>query len=109
MMKLNGISQLQSKLRRNATMDDVKDVVTSNSAQMTRNSQRLAPVDTSNMKNNTLQFTENDGLTGGTRVHTDYGAYVDKGTRFMAARPFIGDSFELQSEIFKKEMDTLTK
>lgn len=109
MVQFTGLDALQAKLRRNATMDDVQMVVRSNSGELARNAQRLAPVDTSKMKNATLMFLENRNMTGGVRVHTDYAAYVDQGTRFMHKRPFVGDSFTLQAQKFKQDIYMLMK
>ena len=71
-MKITGIDALQNKLRKNATLDDVKQVVKSNTANMNKNMQNLAPVDTGNMKRSiTSEFTD-VGFTGTTGPHTDY-------------------------------------
>ena len=40
-VKVVGIERVVGKLRKNATMDDVKNVVKSNVTEMTRNAQRL--------------------------------------------------------------------
>lgn len=108
-MKLNGASKLRTALRRNATMQDVKDVVHSNSAEMTRNAQRLARTDTGFMKNNTLQFIEDNGMTGGVRSYAHYAIYNDLGTRFMSGNGFIKNPYEIQSAMFVREMEMLTK
>lgn len=58
-MKITGIDALQKKLRKNATLDDVKYVVKSNTVSMNKNMQKLAPVDTGNMKRSiTSEFTD---------------------------------------------------
>ena len=109
MISFKGLDELQAKLKDNVSIDDVKRVVKDNSVQLTNNAQRLAPTDTGHMKSMTQMFTEDGGLTGGVRSHTNYAGYVDKGTRFMSARPFIGDSFRLQVEKFKRDMEMLVK
>ena len=78
-MKITGIDALQKKLRKNATLNDVKHVVKSNTVSMNKNMQNLAPVDTGNMKRSiTSEFTDG-GLTGTTIPHTDYAGYVEYG------------------------------
>ena len=70
-MKITGIDALQNKLRKNATLDDVKHVVKSNTTNMNKNMQNIVPVDTGNMKRSiTGEFTDG-GLTGTTGPHTD--------------------------------------
>ena len=109
MVQFSGLEALQDKLRRNAPLLDVQMVVRSNGAELTRNAQALAPVDTSRMKNATLMFLEDGNMTSGVRVHTNYAGYVDKGTRFMSAKPFVGNSFNLQALNFKREINMLMK
>lgn len=108
-MKITGIDALQKKLRENATLDDVKHVVKSNTANMNKNMQNLAPVDTGNMKRSiTSDFTDG-GLTGRTQPHTDYAGYVEYGTRFQAAQPFVKPTFDVQKKAFKNDLERLTK
>ena len=106
-VKVVGIERVVGKLRKNATMDDVKNVVKSNVTEMTNNAQRLSPVDTGFLKGSiTLNI---GGLEGSTDVGAHYGGYVNNGTRFMGARPFLTNAFELQRENFRREMKMLVK
>ncbi|WP_170275137.1 HK97-gp10 family putative phage morphogenesis protein [Lactococcus lactis] len=108
-MKITGIDALQKKLMKNATLDDVKYVVKSNNANMNKNMQDLAPVDTGNMKRSiTSEFTDG-GFTGTTGPHTDYDGYVEYGTRFQAAQPFVKPAFDVQKKVFKNDLERLTK
>lgn len=106
-VKVVGVERVVGKLRKNATMDDVKNVVKSNVSEMTNNAQRLAPVDTGHLKGSTIA-TIGD-LEGSTDVGAHYGGYVNNGTRFMGARPFLTNAFELQAENFRREMEMLVK
>ena len=108
-MKITGIDALQKKLRKNATLADVKHVVKSNTSIMNKNMQKLAPVDTGNMKRSiTSDFTDG-GLSGTTGPHTDYAGYVEHGTRFQAAQPFVKPAFDVQKKVFKNDLERLTK
>lgn len=108
-MKISGIDALQKKLRKNATLDDVKHVVKSNILSMNKNMQNLAPVDTGNMKRSiTSEFTDG-GFTGTTEPHTDYAGYVEYGTRFQAAQPFVKPAFDAQKKVFKNDLERLLK
>ena len=106
-VKVVGIERVVGKLRKNATMDDVKNVVKSNVTEMTRNAQRLAPVDTGHLKGSVVASIAD--LEGSTDVGAHYGRYVNDGTRFMGARPFLTSSFDLQAENFRREMKMLVK
>ena len=106
-VKVVGVERVVGKLRKNATMDDVKNVVKSNVVEQTNKAQRLSPVDTGFLKGS---ITANiGGLEGSTDVGAHYGGYVNNGTRFMGARPFLTDAFELQRENFRREMEMLVK
>lgn len=108
-MKITGIDALQKKLRENATLDDVKHVVKSNTVSMNKNMQNLAPVDTGNMKRSITSELTDGGLTGTTQPHTDYAGYVEYGTRFQAAQPFVKPTFDVQKKVFKNDLERLTK
>lgn len=106
-IKVVGVERVVGKLRKNATMDDVKNVVKSNVTEMTRNAQRLAPVDTGHLKGSIVASI--DDLEGSTDVGAHYARYVNDGTRYMGARPFLTSSFDLQAENFRREMKMLVK
>lgn len=109
-MKLNGVDELQKKLRKNATLSDVKFIVKSNGSDMNRNSQRLAPVDSGYLKRNITQEISADGLKSTVEPkNVDYAGYVELGTRFQEAKPFMKPAFDVQKKIFKNDLDRLTK
>lgn len=39
----------------------------------------------------------------------DYAPYVEFGTRFMLAQPYLGPAFQKQLPIFKKDLSKLVK
>ena len=47
-VSLKGVSELTMKLKSNANMKDVKQIVKQNTAELTQGAQRKAPVDTGN-------------------------------------------------------------
>lgn len=109
-MKLNGVNSLRKKLRKNATMADVKHVVKSNGSKMTQNSQRLAPVDTGFLKRNIKQNIDDGGLTSTTKPeNVEYAAYVEYGTRFQTKQPYIKPSFDAQKKVFINDLERLMK
>ena len=108
-IKLVGVEAIQGKLRKNVTLTDVKRVVATNGAELTRNSQRLAPVDTGKLAGSINLSLEDGGLTAVTRDGVNYGIYNDLGTRFMAGNGFMTSSFNLQATKFKRDMEMLVK
>ena len=107
--KLVGVEAIQGKLRKNVTLKEVKQVVTTNGAEMTRNAQRLAPVDTGRLAGSINLSIEDGGMTAVTRDGVNYGVYNDLGTRFMSAQPFMTPAHNLQAKKFKSDMDKLVK
>lgn len=106
-IKIVGIEKLQKKLKQNVRMDDVKRVVHKNGASMQMKAQRNAPVDTGYLKRSIgLEFTDG-GMTAEVEPAAEYGPYVELGTRFMEAQPYLKPAFEEQSKEFRKDMQKL--
>lgn len=106
-VEIVGVEKVTGKLRKNATMNDVKMVVRSNVSDMTKNAQRFSPVDTGFLKGSIVASIAD--LEGSTDVGAHYGGYVNNGTRFMGAQPFLTNAFELQRGNFRREMEMLVK
>ena len=107
--KLVGVEAIVDKLRKNVTLTEVKQVVATNGAEMPRHAHRLAPVDTGRLAGSINLSIEDGGMTSVTRDGVDYGKYVDLGTRFMSAQPFMTPAYNLQAKKFKRDMEMLVK
>lgn len=108
-VKIQGADKVIAKLAKNILKDEAKKIVKSNGSQLTRNAQRLAPVDTSALKNSITQDIQGGGLESKTSAGVHYAGYVEYGTRFMSANPYMGNAFELQATKFQREMQALMK
>ncbi len=106
-VKLTGVKELQGKLKKNATLDDVKRIVKYNGAQLQTNAQRKAPVDTGNLKRSIGISMKDKGMTAEVEPTAEYAPYVEYGTRFMNAQSFVGPAFYDQEEKFKKDLKRL--
>ena len=108
-IKIVGMEKLQKKLKKNVRLDDVKRVVRHNGAGMQEKAQRNAPVDTGTLKRGIgLEITDN-GMSAEVNPTADYSAYVELGTRFMEAQPYLKPAFDEQKEKFKKDMKKLVE
>ena len=107
--KLRGKNELIGALKERAEMADVKNVVKMNTSEMHRKAQRLVPVDTGNLRRMTGIEFENEGMTGRVQAATNYASYVEYGTRFMDAQPFIRPAFHKQKPQFEADMRRLMK
>ncbi len=108
-IKVVGIEKLQKKLKKNVQMEDVKRVVRHNGAEMQEKAQRNAPVDTGTLKRSIgLEITDS-GMAAEVEPTAEYAPYVELGTRFMEAQPYLKPAFDDQKEKFKKDMKKLVK
>ena len=108
-IKIVGLEKLQKKLKQNVQMEDVKKVVRHNGAEMQAKAQQKAPVDTGYLKRSIgIEFTDG-GMTAEVEPTADYAPYVELGTRFMEAQPYLGPAFNEQKEKFKKDMKKLVE
>ncbi len=112
-MKLRGADQLIGVLKKKATLDDVKDVVKLNGSEMQRGMMRKASFtqgyQTGTTKRSIKLTFEDGGFTARVGPTTDYSWYLEKGTRFMAAQPFVGPAFYPQRTKFINDMKRLMK
>ena len=108
-VKLVGAEKIVGKLRKNVNLSDVKRVVATNGAELTRNSQRLAPVDTGRLAGSINLSLEVGGMTAVTRDGVNYGVYNDLGTRYRTGTGFMTSSYNLQASKFKRDMEMLVK
>ena len=108
-IKLTGVRELQKKLKQNATLDDVKQVVKHNGSELQTKAQRNAPVDTGNLKRSIGLGIRDSGMTAEVEPAAEYAPYVEFGTRFMNAQPFVGPAFHEQEEKFRKDLKKLVE
>lgn len=108
-VKIIGIEKIQKKLRQNVQMADVKKVVRHNGAEMQAKAQQNAPVDTGTLKRSIGIEITDGGMTAEVKPTADYAPYVELGTRFMEAQPYLGPAFNEQKEKFKKDMKKLVE
>ena len=112
-IRIEGLDKLQKALKDNVTMDDVKKVVRHNGAEMQRKIQAKADFKKGYQTGTTkrsigLEFTDS-GFTAEVEPKTEYSPYLEYGTRFMDAQPFVRPGYYEQKEKFKRDMDKLVR
>lgn len=112
-IKLEGLDKLQKALKENVTMDDVKRVVRQNGSQLQRKTQNNADFTKGYQTGQTkrsigLEITDG-GFAAEVEPTTEHSPYLEYGTRFMEAQPFVGPAFNEQKEQFKRDMQRLTR
>lgn len=112
-LKVDGLEELQKALKDNVKMDDVKRVVRYHGAALQKNMQGKADFkmgyQTGQTKRSIGLEIQDDGFTAEVGPETDYSPYLEYGTRFMEAQPFVRPSFDHQKGLFKKDMQKLMK
>ena len=108
-IKIVGLEKLQKKLKQHVQMEDVKKVVRHNGAEMQAKAQQKAPVDTGYLKRSIGIECTDGGMAAEVEPTDDYAPYVELGTRFMEAQPYLGPAFNEQKEKFKKDMKKLVE
>jgi len=104
-----GADVLIKQLKANANVDDVKKAVKLNTSEMQQKAQRYAPVDTGNLKRSIgFDLTEKN-LNGHVGATAEYAPYVNYGTRYMTAQPFLTRAFNEQKQLFVKDLKRLMK
>ncbi|MDD3230027.1 MAG: HK97 gp10 family phage protein [Oscillospiraceae bacterium] len=118
-IRVEGIDALAGVLKKNATLDDVRRAVR-------KNGRELQGVMVKNSGESTFCrgfFTgalkqdvsaqgfklKDGGLTACVGSTKAYGPYLEFGTRFMAAEPFVKPSLDVQAPIFESDMRKLVK
>lgn len=124
-IKVEGLKELEKALKSNVTLDDVKRVVKHHGAKLQERMQSKADFkkgyQTGTTKRSIGIELEDEGFTaivgpGDTPLNpqsglsaTEYSPYVEYGTRFMEAQPFVRPAWNEQKELFKKDMQKLVK
>ena len=112
-ISITGLDKLEKALKENVTMNDVKRVVRTNGSQLQRLMQSNADFTQGYQTGATkrsigLEITDG-GFTAEVGPETEYSPYLEYGTRFMQAQPFVKPSLDEQERKFKSDMAKLVR
>lgn len=108
-LEYKGIDSLVAHLQTAAKMEVVKAVIKSNTAEMNEKMQRGAPVDTGYLRRSINMKLIDGGYAGVVGPTANYAPYLEYGTRYMSARPFVRPAFNYQKVKFMAEMKALVR
>ena len=112
-IEIKGLDKLERQLKKNVSLNDVKRVVRHNGAQLQQKIQRNAEFEKGYQTGRTKESVGLDivdsGMTAESGPATDYAPYVERGTRFMDAQPFVEPALEEQEKKFQSDMQKLVK
>ena len=112
-IKIVGLDKLEKQLRKNATLNDVKKVVRMNGMGLQQKIQDNADFKKGYQTGETkrsvgLEITDG-GMTAESGPTTEYSPYLEYGTRFMDAQPFVKPALDEQEAKFQVDMKKLVK
>ena len=112
-IKVTGLDKLQKQLKKNVTLDDVKKVVRHNGselqAKIQQNAEFTKGYQTGTTKRSVGLEIVDDGFTAESGPKTEYAPYLEYGTRFMDAQPFVKPAHNEQKKKFKSDMQKLVR
>jgi HK97 gp10 family phage protein len=112
-IKVTGLKELEKALKENATLDDVKRVVRHNGSQLQKRMQGKADFrkgyQTGQTKRSIGLEIKDSGFTAQVGPETEYSPYLEYGTRFMEAQPFIKPAYDEQKKKFVRDMKKLAR
>lgn len=118
---VTGVNALSEKLKKNATMEDVKRVVKTNTVELEKTMKQKAQfkghydgngnfVSPTGMTRRSINSTiAASGMLGKVGPHTEYAPYLEFSTRFMSAQPFVGPAYRMIRKQFLNDMERLVK
>ena len=110
-IRLDGLSHLSKALQQKtkSITPDLERIVKRHGAALQQKAMRAAPVDTGTLKRSITLDISFTGLTATIAPHTDYASYVEYGTRYMDAQPYMRPSYNAQLPLFKADISKLVK
>ena len=88
---------------------EIGRVVKANTAELQQKEMRSVPVDTGFLKRSILLTMKDNGLTGVVEPTATYATFVEFGTRFMAAQPYVRPNYDAQAKQFIQDMQKFVK
>lgn len=112
-IEVMGLKELEKKLKDNCTMNDVKRVVRQNGSELQDKMQDKADFTRGYATGETkgsigLNIIEG-GFTAEVGPTTEYSEYLEYGTRFMTAQPFVAPALDEQKKQFLSDMEDLVR
>lgn len=112
-LKVEGLDELRKSLKDKVTLDDVKRVVRHHGSGLQTRMQNEADFKMGYQTGTTkrsigLEITDS-GFSASVGPETEYAPYLEYGTRFMDAQPFVKPAYDAQKAKFKRDMQKLVK
>lgn len=111
--KIEGLDKLEKKLKDNIKLERIKQTVRQNGDELkekiNKNAEFTKGYQTGTTKRSVDVSYKDNGFTAESGAKTEYAEYLERGTRFMDAQPFVKPAFDAQKIKFKRDMDKITR
>lgn len=108
-VELKGDKELQKMLERCKSKEKIKACVMKSGATLQEYAQGNAPVDTGNLKRSIGLSMKDGGMTAEVKPSAEYAPYVELGTRFMSAHPYLRPALETAGAEFKANVEKVVR
>ena len=112
-IRITGLDKLEKQLKENVTLNDVKRVVKRNGSQLQKKMERKADFTKGYQSGTTKRSIGGEivdgGFTANVGTETEYSPYLEYGTRFMEAQPFVKPALDEQEKQFKSDLQELVR
>lgn len=110
-IEIRGAAELKNAMIKKAAFGVAKKMMRYHVAEIQKEAQRLVRVDTGHLKRSisTDISTQEDDIVGVVRAGADYAGYQEKGTRFMAAKPYLKPAYNKQKPQFLRDLKRLQR
>lgn len=112
-IKVVGMDKLEKQLKKNATLGKARQIVKKHGADLQKAIQENADFEkgyqTGTTKRSVGLDISESGMTAESGPTTEYSEYLEYGTRFMKAQPFIKPALKEIEPKFKEDMKKLVK
>lgn len=108
-MVFTGLNELQRGLAERSRLDAAKMVVAKNGLRIQQGAMYHAPHDTGTLRRSIGLEIEDGGLTADIKASAHYAGYVELGTRFMGAQPYMKPAFNAVKGKFNADLRKLVR
>lgn len=119
-MKIEGMDKVLEAMDKAISLEDAQDIVRANTAKLQKKAKEIVPVGTpastgipgyvgGTLKGSIGLKISDGGLTGEVEPTADYAIYVELGTRFMNAQPYMRPAFDEVGEKFIQDLKEKAK
>ena len=108
-MMFTGLNELQRGLIERSHLEEAKGVVAKYGSKLQTQAQENAPYHSGTLQRSIGLEIKYSGLTASIEATAHYAGYVELGTRFMAAQPYMKPAFNAVKGKFNAELKKLVR